>query len=76
MCFVFLFVIPSILCLCYIYLFMPETLGRTTLDIIQEMIDRGLRDTDHCHLEPDSPPLQTVRQRIYSSNSDGHLRVY
>ncbi|CAB54427.1 Major facilitator superfamily (MFS) profile domain-containing protein [Caenorhabditis elegans] len=75
MCFVFLFVVPSFFCLCYIYLFMPETLGKSTLDIIHEMIDRGLHGSEHHLVNLDTPTLQ-IRPRMFSSNSDGHLRIY
>ncbi|EGT52658.1 hypothetical protein CAEBREN_10992 [Caenorhabditis brenneri] len=72
MCFVFLFVLPSIYCLGYIYLYMPETLGKSTMDIIQDMIERGKKGSDKL---VDSPSMK-VRPRIYSSTSDGDLRVY
>ncbi|CAI2332217.1 unnamed protein product [Caenorhabditis sp. 36 PRJEB53466] len=75
MVFVFLFVIPSSLCICYIYLFMPETLGRTTLEIIHEIIDRGLHGSDYKDADLETPAMQ-VRPRMFTSNSDGHLQVY
>lgn len=67
MCFVFLFVIPSVFCLCYIYLYMPETLGRSTLQIIHEMIERGLNNADNVNLET---PILKVRPGLFSNSED------
>ncbi|CAI5448713.1 unnamed protein product [Caenorhabditis angaria] len=67
-CFIYLFIIPSSICLIYLYIYMPETWQSSTLEIINDMIERGLHGRNIDHFDLDTPSFQ-VRPRLFSINS-------
>lgn len=49
--FSFLFIIPSALCLLYVYLYLPETKGRETNEIVTILRSTNRRDSVVCILD-------------------------